>query len=95
MKDKDLNKKILNKLDELNKRMQKYSLAEYQEMFDNPWKMILTNFVAGLARGLGIAIGATILGAIFLLLLFRLGSLNLPVIGKFIARLIKIVEMYL
>lgn len=58
-------------------------------------KMNWINFVAGLARGLGIAIGATVLGVVFIIILLRIGQLNLPVIGKFIFRIIKVVEAYL
>ena len=95
MKREDLDNKILKKLDEISEKMQKFTLAEYKEMIESPWRMIFINFISGLARGLGVAIGATLLGAIFLVFLFRLASLNLPVIGQFIARIVKIVERYL
>lgn len=93
--DKDTESEILKKLDNLNEKIQGITLAEYTEMLKSPKKMIWVNFLAGLARGLGIAIGATVLGALFLIILFKIGQLNLPIIGKFIARIIKIVEMYL
>ena len=92
---KELNKKILNKLDKLSQRMNGITLAEYVEMVKSPKRMIIINFLAGLARGLGIAVGATVLGAIFLLVLFRMAQLNLPVIGEFIARLVRVVQTYL
>ena len=93
--DKDTESEILKKLDNLNEKIQGITLAEYTEMLKSPKKMIWINFLAGLARGLGIAIGATVLGALFLIILFKIGQLNLPIIGKFIARIIKVVEMYL
>ncbi|MGM0436860.1 MAG: DUF5665 domain-containing protein [Bacillota bacterium] len=93
--DKETESKILKKLDKLNEKIQGITLAEYTEMLKSPKRMIWVNFLAGLARGLGIAVGATVLGALFLIILFKLGQLNLPVIGQFIARIIKIVEMYL
>lgn len=94
-KNKDDINKVLEKLDDISRRIQGITLAEYAEMIDSPKRMIWINFVAGLARGLGIAIGATLLAAIFLFILLRLGELNLPLIGKYIARLIKIVQTYL
>lgn len=92
--DEDKNK-IMKKLDELSERIQGITIAEYVEMIRSPRRMILINFISGLARGFGIAIGATVLGAIFLLFLFKLAQLNLPVIGEFIARIVMIVQSYL
>lgn len=86
---------IEEKLEEILERIQKLNIAEYIELVRSPKRMLLINFVSGLARGLGIAIGATFLGAIFLIILFRLGQLNIPLIGKFIAKIVKIVQTYL
>ncbi|MFW6381647.1 MAG: DUF5665 domain-containing protein [Bacillota bacterium] len=93
--DNKFKKKVLKKLDNISRKVEGITLAEYVEMIRSPFRMIMINFLAGLARGLGIAIGATILGAIFLAVLFKLGQMNLPVIGEFIARLIKVVQTYL
>ncbi len=91
----EINKKILKKLEELSDRVQGNTIAEYVEMLRSPRRMIFINFIAGLARGFGIAIGATLLGAVFLFVLFRLASLNLPVIGRFIAEIVVIVQSFL
>ena len=76
-------------------RRQGLNLAEYIEMVRSPRRMLVINFVSGLARGLGIAIGATVLGAIFLIFLLDLAQSNIPLIAEFVARIIKIVETYL
>ena len=86
---------IMKKLEEISERMQGLNLAEYIEMVRSPRRMLVINFVSGLARGLGIAIGATVLGAIFLVFLLGLAQSNIPVIAEFVARIIKIVETYL
>ena len=91
----DINEKILLKLEELSERLQGKTIAEYVEMLRSPQRMILINFVAGLARGFGIAIGATLLGAVFLFILFRIAQWNLPVIGRFIAEIVVIVRSFL
>ncbi|MFW5998247.1 MAG: DUF5665 domain-containing protein [bacterium] len=95
VKEKNLEDKILKKLDELIQKKQGMTIAEYIEMIRSPKRMIFINFISGLARGFGIAIGATLLGGIFLFFLFRLARLNLPLIGKYIAELVVIVESYL
>jgi hypothetical protein len=75
--------------------MEKFNLAEYMEMLNNPRRYVLINFVGGLSRGLGIAIGFTILGAVVLMVLQRLVFLNLPIIGDFIADIVVIVQDHL
>jgi len=56
------------------------------------WKRQLAiSFMSGLARGMGMAVGFTLLGAILVVILQRLGRLNLPVIGGFLAEVTRIV----
>lgn len=93
--EKRLLTEITERMDQLAERMQKMNVAEYIELVRSPRYMIFINFVSGLARGLGVAVGATILGALALMLLFRLAELNVPVIGFFIAKIVKIVQTYL
>ncbi len=66
--------------------------GEYIEMMSNPKAVIKRNFIAGLARGFGMAIGFTVLGGIGLYILQKLVVLNLPFFGNFIAEIVKIVQ---
>lgn len=86
---------IMKKLIEISERIQSINLVEYIELVRSPGRMLVINFISGLARGLGIAIGATVLGALFLIVLFDLAQSNIPLIAEFVARIIKIVETYL
>ena len=62
------------------------------ECFPISWKRRLAvNFLSGLARGAGMAVGFTVLGAMVVALLRRLAALNLPVIGGYLAEVIRIV----
>lgn len=72
--------------------MEKLGIAEYVEMLHNPRRLFITNFWAGLARGFGMAVGFTILGAIVIYILQRIVVLNMPIIGDFIADMVKIVQ---
>ena len=72
--------------------MEHANLAEYVQMLNRPGRMLYVNLMAGMARGLGMAIGFTFLGALFLFVLTRTFVINLPVIGSFIAELVRIVE---
>lgn len=93
--DKSTLDKVYCQLQRLSQNMEKFNLAEYMEMLNNPRRYLLINFVSGLSRGLGIAIGFTILGAIVLILLQRVMVLNLPIIGDFIADIVVIVQSQL
>lgn len=92
---KEDKEEILKKLEELADKIQDINIAEYIELVRSPKKMLFINFISGLARGLGIAIGATVLGAIFLIVLLNLAQSNIPLIAEFVAKIIKIVETYL
>lgn len=81
------------KMNNISDQLEKSKLSEYISLVSNPRKMLLYNFLGGLARGFGMAIGFTILGAIALLILQKLVMLNLPVIGDYIAKLVKIVQL--
>ncbi|KAF1084528.1 hypothetical protein SPSYN_02306 [Sporotomaculum syntrophicum] len=84
-----------DKVRELAINTEKMKLAEYVDLLDKPYKLMYINLISGIARGFGIAIGFAILGAILVLILQRLVSLNLPLIGDFIADLVKIVQLQL
>ncbi|TEB06541.1 hypothetical protein Psch_00073 [Pelotomaculum schinkii] len=73
--------------------MEKMKLAEYVKLLDNPWRLMYVNFIAGLARGVGIAVGFTILGAVLLYFLRKLVVLNLPWIGGIIAEIVRMVQL--
>ncbi len=81
-----------HKIDELGIALEKMKLAEYVELLNRPARLFYINFFAGIARGLGMAVGFTILGALLIYTLQRLQVLNLPVIGGLIAEIVKIVQ---
>lgn len=85
-------KNLEQKVDDLVLAMEKMKLAEYVEYLHNTKKMLFMNLIAGVARGLGMAIGFTILGALVIIVLQQLVILNLPLIGDFIAELVRIVN---
>lgn len=88
-------KDIEDRLAELAQQMEKFNLAEYMNQLNNPRRYLLVNFLGGIFRGLGMALGLTIFGAFILYVLQRLVVLNLPVIGDFLAELVRIVLTYL
>ncbi|SHJ18308.1 DUF5665 domain-containing protein [Desulfofundulus thermosubterraneus] len=83
---------LRDKITELSINMEKMKLAEYVELLEQPGRLLYVNFLSGLARGVGIAVGFALLGAILIMILQRLVMLNLPVIGGFIAEIVAIVQ---
>ena len=78
------------RLNELSLMLEKLKLADYLTHLNNTRRMIWVNFLGGLARGLGLAVGFTLLGALVIYLLQESFLKNLPVIGVFIADIVEI-----
>lgn len=83
---------LYQKIDDLSIQIEKLNLSEYIELFRNPRRLLYVNFLSGVARGFGMAVGFTLLGALVIYMLQRLVILRLPYIGDFIADIIKIVQ---
>lgn len=76
----------------LLRRMELLHLDEYLRYVYDWRKRIFFDFLSGIARGVGFSIGFSILGALLLYLLRNMALSNLPVIGQFVAQLVRIVE---
>lgn len=101
-------KKILEEekslLESLNSRVgmlataiERARIDEYTSMLTRPWKFFFFNFTVGIFRGLGIAVGMTIIAALFLYILVKIlvNMVDLPFIGMYIAEIVKFVNQYL
>lgn len=83
------------RLERLAGEMEKAQLRDYVNLMNRPWQLIWRNAVAGLSRGIGIALGFTFFAATIVWLLQLLGALNLPVVGDYIADIVRIVQRQL
>lgn len=83
---------LAGKVQQLITTIEKANVAEWVELYRRPGRLLYLNFIAGVARGLGIAVGFTILGAIVIYIIRELALLNLPVIGKLIAEIVRMVQ---
>ncbi|EGO63227.1 DUF5665 domain-containing protein [Acetonema longum] len=83
---------INTQLGKLISHLETLRIAEYVELLQRPFRLLAINFIAGIARGLGIALGATVIFALVIELLRRMIVLNIPGIGDFIADIVRIVE---
>jgi len=82
---------------DLAKRLKKRTASEFMELVEflkSPRKLFFHNFLAGLVRGLGMAIGFTILGAIVVAIIIILlkKMVTIPLIGKFILNILDTIK---
>lgn len=87
--------KLDKRLQHIASEMERTHIAEYVDLLNRPISLIWRNLLAGTARGVGIAIGFTFFAATILYVLRILGALNLPIIGDYIADIVRIVQIQL
>ena len=84
--------KIDTRLQDIAEKIEKSQIAEYIELLNNPKKFLFITFISGIVRGLGMAIGFILLGAVMIWVLSKLAVLNIPVIGDYVTEIVKIVQ---
>ena len=95
--EKGLLKSLNSRVGRLAAAIERARVDEYTSMISRPWKFFLINFAAGVLRGLGMAIGFTVIAAVVLYFLVTtlVAMIDLPIIGKYIGEIVKIVNQYL
>ena len=79
-------------IEQLNKVVQEGNFVELSYLLGNKKEMFIRNFFAGISRGVGIGIGVTIITAILVIILQKIVTLNIPIIGEYIADIVEIVQ---
>ena len=80
-------------IERLAVQLERANFAEYVQLTQRPWRIVWLNFVGGMARGLGVAVGFTLITAALVYLLQQMTVL--PYIGDFIADIVRIVNSHL
>lgn len=83
---------LIRRIDSWITAMERLRLSDYVRYVDDRKRMFWTNFWGGVARGVGMAVGFTILGALLVLLLQDLARRNLPLIGDALAEIVRVVQ---
>ena len=76
---------LIDRIERLAGNVEKLRLSEYLQCVSDTRRLIWVNFISGVARGFGFAVGFSLLGALFIVLLQRMAVDSLPVIGEFLA----------
>ena len=87
-----MRERFWRRMDGYLERLERLRLPEYVRYLEDRRRFMLMQFLGGVARGLGMAVGFTILGAVLVMVLQGLAQRNLPVIGDFLAEIVKIVQ---
>jgi len=91
-KENILLKLLIWQVDNLNKTLSKNKLLEISELLGNRKHLLWVNLISGISKGIGIGIGVTIITAVLVIILQKIVSLNIPVIGEFVADIVDIVK---
>ncbi|OAB34217.1 hypothetical protein PGLA_23550 [Paenibacillus glacialis] len=92
---KDFSEETHTLLVKVAQSLEESRIQEYTQLLHRPWRLIWLNVLSGTARGVGIAVGFTFFAATILYFLQLLGALNLPIIGDYIADIVRIVQRQL
>ncbi|MEF9990925.1 MAG: DUF5665 domain-containing protein [Romboutsia sp.] len=79
-------------LERLMLTIERSRIREYMMLTDSKRRLFIINFVAGLGKGFGQAIGFSLLAGIAFYILA--GWVDLPIIGAYIAKLMDVVDVY-
>ena len=89
---KESSRTMAKRMEEHLEHLERLQLAEYLRYVQDTRRLIRAQFIGGLFRGMGMAVGFTILGAVLVLVLRSLAQHNLPIIGDFLAQIVEIVQ---
>lgn len=84
--------KIEESIKNIDLKLNKIKLHNLIENIDSHKNYLIYNFIIGMFRGFGMAVGFTILGAILIYFLQKIVLLHIPVIGDFVSDIVRIVQ---
>lgn len=92
MEKKSVIEELNKKLDDLNYVLMKNKVLDLVELLGDRKKLFFRNLWSGMVKGIGIGIGVTVITAILIIILQKIVTLNIPVIGEYISDIVDIVE---
>lgn len=92
MEKKSVVEELNKKIDHINYILAKNKVLDLVELLGNRKQLFIRNLWSGIAKGIGIGIGVTVITAVLVIILQKIVTLNIPVIGEYIADIVDIVE---
>ncbi|PYE45795.1 hypothetical protein HUB98_12620 [Paenibacillus barcinonensis] len=85
-------KRLNTRLDQIADSLERAQIKDIIENYGSPKRRIITNFTAGMARGLGLTVGTFVVLGLLAFILSQF--VNMPIIGQYIADLLGYIEDY-
>lgn len=82
----------LTQLEKIARHIEKMRLGEYIEMMNRPRHIIYVNLLAGISRGVGLTVGATLVIAILFKILSALIAMNIPYLTEMLQDVVQIIK---
>ena len=86
-------KQLQSSLERISTRLEAMKVADYVDSFQKPWKLIWINILIGAARGLGFAIGTTVILAVLIAVVRRIIEANIPFITDALIQMIHFIKV--
>ena len=83
----------LNKgIDKINYVLERNKVMDLLEILGNKKQILIRNLLSGISKGIGIGIGVTLITSVIVIILQKIVTLNIPVIGEYISDIVDIVQ---
>lgn len=82
----------LSQLERIANHIEKIRLGEYVEMMNRPGRLIWTNLLIGISRGVGLTVGATLVIAVLFKILSALIAMNIPYLTDLLQDVVQIIK---
>jgi hypothetical protein len=83
---------VVREVDRIAKIVERMNLGDYVGLLQKPGRLLWINFLAGLARGLGTILGATVLVSLIVALAQWIIASHLPGIGRFVEDFLQLLK---
>ncbi len=83
---------ITREVDRIAKIVERMNLGDYVGLLQRPGRLLWINFVAGLARGLGTILGATLVVSLIIAIMQRIIGSHLPGVSQFFADFVRLLQ---
>lgn len=85
-------KKLERRTDDILKMLKSDEVNKLINVFSDPRKLFWKSFLLGIAKGIGMAFGFSIIGAFIIYMLKELIVFNIPIISEILSDIIKMTE---
>jgi hypothetical protein len=83
---------VTREVDRIAKIVERMNLGDYVGLLQKPGRLLWINFLAGLARGLGTILGATVLVSLIIAVAQWIIASHLPGVGQFLESFLQILR---